>query len=72
MDLEGMSTNGLRSLHQGVVTALAADDETPPGQDKKFGARESPDWKRWGDALEAELTRRGETFTAIGWDHGNP
>lgn len=66
MDLGQMSVNGLLSMHAGVRTSLAADDAMPDGA-KIYGVRENPDWRIWSDSLEAELTRRGETFTAISW-----
>lgn len=67
MDEKKMSTNGLKALHKGIAKALAADDATPPGQDKDYGAREYPDWKQWGDAFEEELRVRQVDFDEIDW-----
>lgn len=70
MRLSDLSSSGLRSLHDGVRHALAADDANPPKL-RVYQVREHSDWKTWSDALEAELTRRGERFEAIGWENGN-
>ncbi|WP_336066747.1 hypothetical protein [Nitratireductor rhodophyticola] len=67
MNISELSDNGLLSLHAGVAKALAADDATPPGQEKPYGAREYADWKAWGDALEVELRRRQANFNEIDW-----
>lgn len=34
---------------------------------KKYDMREYPDWRLQADAIEAELTRRNETFKRIAW-----
>lgn len=61
------SDRGLRSMHEGIRTALADDDATPRSKPKRFGVRDTPDWRRWADALEAELSSRGLTFSQINW-----
>ena len=67
MNFTKLSTNGLLMLHKGVADALASDDATPPGTEPKYGVRETPDWKAWSDAIEAELRSREATFTRIAW-----
>lgn len=67
MNIPGFSTNGLLLMHRGVVDALAADDALPIGQDKIYGVREYADWREHGDAIEAELSARGVSFSKIGW-----
>jgi hypothetical protein len=67
-DLPNLSTNGLQSLHDAVLKALAKDDElTKQGKDVPHGCREFADWRTWSNALEAELARRGVPFTPVPW-----
>jgi hypothetical protein len=67
MNFPGFSSNGLKTLQDAIRKALEADDTTPTGQDKAYGVREFPDWKEMSDDLEAELDRRGETYTKVPW-----
>jgi hypothetical protein len=67
MNVPGFSTNGLKALQDAIRKALEADNATPAGQDKAYGVREFPDWKEMADELEAELDRRGETYTKVPW-----
>jgi hypothetical protein len=66
MNIDQCSTGGLRSLHDGVCTALAEDDALPKGK-KAFGVRESQDWREWADAIEGELAKRGKPVPALDW-----
>ena len=48
MKYNQISSNGLRALHSGIVSALAEDDAQPPHR-KAYGVREYPDWRRHAD-----------------------
>ena len=56
----------LLELHAKIAECLEKDDQNP-SPDKFYLVRNTPDWKIMADAIEAELTRRGEAFTAIPW-----
>jgi hypothetical protein len=66
VDIEGLSDQSLLDLHSLIAQALAIDDALPANQ-KRFGVRQYPDWRRQSDAFEAEMTRRALTFTPIHW-----
>lgn len=66
MKTEGYSTNGLKMMLDGIRNALAADDKQGNAQ-KIYCVREYADWRVQADAIEAELKKRGETFTAVPW-----
>jgi hypothetical protein len=66
MKTEGYSSNGLKMLHEAIRNALATDDKLGNGS-KTYGVREYADWRIQADAIEAELKKRRETFTAIPW-----
>jgi hypothetical protein len=66
MNIRGLSTNGLKLLHTTIAKALDEDDALPPDA-KKYGVREYPDWRQQADAIEAELTSRGESVALIAW-----
>lgn len=67
MNIPEFSTNGLRALHQAILDALVKDDNTPSGEEKPYGAREFPDWRKMSDELEAELSKRNVAFQRIPW-----
>lgn len=70
MDITKLSATGLLSLHDGVRRARDFDDANPgnvAAGDNYFGVRQFADWGIWRDALEAELTNRGITFTPVTW-----
>jgi hypothetical protein len=66
MDLQGLSTNGLRQIHQAIRRALIEDDGLPKGS-KKYGVRAYPDQRVQADRIETELMDRSERFTPIAW-----
>jgi hypothetical protein len=61
-----MSSNGLRALHNGIISALAEDDAQPPHR-KLYGVREYPDWRHHADRIEAALAARGEWIVQVRW-----
>lgn len=67
MNIPGYSTNGLKMMQEAARKALATDDALPAGQDKIYGVREFPDWREQSDKIEAELDRRGATYTKVTW-----
>ncbi|KAA0573483.1 hypothetical protein [Azospirillum sp. Sh1] len=66
MNVPGYTTQSLLMMHGAIANALAVDDNTPAGQDKPFMVRTFPDWKLQADEIEAELTKRGVSYTKIG------
>jgi hypothetical protein len=60
-----LSTETLKDFHAAIQKCLAEDDATPQGQMKPYGVREYPDWKEQLDNIEAELSRRSESYTPI-------
>jgi hypothetical protein len=66
MNIKGLSTNGLKLLHTTIAKALDEDDVLPPNA-KKYGVRKYPDWRQQADAIEAELTSRGERVVPVAW-----
>lgn len=67
LDLKALTPAALHMLHDAVRRALAADDAAGPGNEP-CKVRETPDWRRWSDELEAELADRGVIITPIDWD----
>jgi hypothetical protein len=65
--VSGFHKDGLLKMHLAVINALKADDATPPGQEKIYGVRTYPDWRKWSDSLEAELTERNVQFNKVPW-----
>jgi hypothetical protein len=66
MNITGLSTNGLKLLHETIKRALEEDDALPEGL-KKYCVREYSDWRRESEEIEAELTDRLEPFSPITW-----
>jgi len=66
MNITGLSTNGLRLLHDTIRGALREDDALPKNS-KKFGVREYRDWREQSDEIDAELTKRSEPILPIAW-----
>jgi hypothetical protein len=66
MNITGLSTNGLKLLHETIRRAQEEDDALP-NDSKKYGARECPDWRDQSEQFEAELIKRSEPFSPIVW-----
>jgi len=66
MDYNSLSTPMLLEFHAKIAACLNQDDQNP-SPDKFYLVRKTPDWKIMADAIEAELTRREQAFTAIPW-----
>ena len=66
MNIKGLSTNGLKLLHETIARALAEDDALP-ANGKIYGVREYPDWRAEADEIESELAARGEVFNPVTW-----
>lgn len=66
MNTTGLSTNGLKLLHETIRRALDEDDALPTNS-KKYCVREYPDWRQQSEQLEAELIKRSEPFSPIIW-----
>lgn len=67
MNIPGFSTSGLRMMQDAIRKALEFDDQIPDGHAKTYGVREFADWRELGDAIEAELDRRQESYSRIPW-----
>jgi len=59
--LQGLSPASLAALHRAIARAWA-DDETKPLHRRIYRMLETPDWRQWCRALEAELSRRGQSY----------
>jgi hypothetical protein len=68
MNYQVFTNESLVMMHHGARGALAVDDELSQlGQEPRFRVRETPDWKKHADDLEAEMTKRGMIFDVIDW-----
>ena len=67
MNIPGLTDQSLKDLHTLIREALESDDAAPKNA-KPYGVREYPDWKRQGDAYEAEMTSRKIQFEKLKWD----
>ncbi|MHC8510000.1 MAG: hypothetical protein ACYYKD_11545 [Rhodospirillales bacterium] len=67
MDIPTLTDDSLKTLHNAIRDCLEIDEAIPSGQDKKYGVRQFPDWKKMADEMEAELDKRGKTYTPIPW-----
>ena len=63
--LQELSPASLAALHRAIARAFT-DDETKPLHRRLYRVLESPDWRQWCCALEAELSRRGLPYLAVG------
>jgi uncharacterized membrane protein len=59
--------HGLLLMYDTIASALDQDDHTGAGKEKKYGVLDTPDWKEWARALEAELDSRNVTYDKISW-----
>ncbi len=66
MKIQVLSDQSLQDLHSLIREALCADDAAPKNE-RPYGVREFPDWKKQADAFEAELAKRGIAFAKIDW-----
>jgi hypothetical protein len=67
MKVKNLSTNGLLMLYNPIRAALEQDDNTPKGQPKLYGVRDTADWREWADELETELDARKVSYNKIKW-----
>jgi hypothetical protein len=68
MDYDAFTNDSLAMMYFGARGALAADDELNRlGEEARFRVRETAEWKKHADALEAEMIRRGMVFDRIEW-----
>jgi hypothetical protein len=66
MQYDKLSIASLKDMHDSIKRCLDEDDATQKGKAKRYwGVREYPDWKEQLDKIEAELTKRSQTFTPI-------
>jgi hypothetical protein len=66
MNIPGLTTQTLQKFHALIADCLAKDDAQTTG-DKEYGVRTFSDWKQLRDDIEAELRKRGISFTPITW-----
>jgi hypothetical protein len=68
VNYSAFTNESLTMMYEGVRGALAADDALNRDQrDPPFRVRETPEWKRHAADLEAEMLKRGMTFSVIEW-----
>lgn len=67
MNLSEMSNGALLSMHDAIHRALAADDANSTKDDPYYGVKDTSDWSRWRDEVEAQLKQRGVEFTSVEW-----
>jgi hypothetical protein len=68
MDYGAFTNDSLAMMYFGARGALAADDELNRlGEDARFRVRDTAEWRKHADALEAEMLKRGMVFDLIEW-----
>lgn len=67
MNIPELTDNTLTTFHAMIREALNIDDETPPGQPRRFEVRENNDFRRFADEFEREMDRREIEFDPIDW-----
>ena len=68
MNYHEFTDEALLMMHYGTRGALAVDDElTKLGAERRFRVRETSDWRKHADDLEAEMSKRGIVFEALAW-----
>ena len=68
MNYHEFTDDALLMMHYCTRGALAVDDElTKLGAERRFRARETSDWRKHADDLEAEMSKRGMAFEALDW-----
>lgn len=61
------SNGGLEMMHRALLDAFNTDEAIAQGLPKRYGVREHIDWRKWSDALEAQLKERNLPFVPIPW-----
>lgn len=65
-DITKMSDKSIKAQHKAIFDCLNIDDSlVASGKAEQYGVRIYPDWKEQKDEIEAELTRRGISYTPI-------
>jgi hypothetical protein len=68
MNYQAFTNDSLTMMYEGIRGALAADEALKgQGEEPRFRARETPDWKKHAADLEAEMLKRGMLFEVIDW-----
>jgi hypothetical protein len=68
MNYQAFTDDSLKLMHRAALGALAVDDELDKlGLEARFRVRETSDWILHTVELEAEMLRRGLSFTVIKW-----
>jgi len=68
MNYHEFTDDALLMMHYSTRGALAVDDElTKLGAEPRFRVRETSDWRKHADDLEAEMSQRGTVFEALDW-----
>ncbi len=68
MNYQAFTNDSLVMMYEAIRGALAADDALKKqGDEPRFRARETPEWKNHAADLEGEMLKRGMTFDPINW-----
>ncbi|WP_426433704.1 hypothetical protein [Bradyrhizobium genosp. P] len=71
MDYSAFTDASLKMMYEAVRGAIAADDEFEAyGEEPKFRARTTPEWRRHARDLESEMLKRGLSIDIIDWTNG--
>ena len=66
MNYVAFTNDSIAMMYEAVRGVLAADDALERrGQETRFRVRETPDWRKHAADLEAEMLKRGMTFTVV-------
>ena len=66
MNYGAFSNDSIAMMYEAVRGTLATDDALErQGQETRFRVRETPDWRKHAADLEAEMLKRGMTFTIV-------
>jgi hypothetical protein len=68
MNCAAFSDDSILMMYEAVRGALAADDAAKElGVEPRFKVRETAEWRKHADDLEAAMIKRGMYFAAIDW-----
>jgi hypothetical protein len=66
MDISKLSDKLLDKFYNCIKEAIEEDDALPIGE-KRYFAREEPDWFEFATAIEIEFHKRGIKISKIKW-----
>ena len=67
MNISKLSDKLLNQFYNCIKEALEEDDSLLPTEEKKYFAREEPDWHEVANAIEMEFDKRDIKYSKINW-----